>query len=141
MDEHSSATACILSLFYHRTDSVVVVEILLLLEALTHGNPQIQQIVAFNEGFDKLLRVCMEAREKDLRKEKGNYGVLMEDCLRLINNLLKRNTNVQVTLTLAYCVMRCADVAAVRRCLWIMWCMWPLSSSYRKANNAVTCYC
>jgi len=41
-------------------------EILLLLEALTHGNSDIQKIVAFNGVFDRLLGIV---------KEEGGFGV------------------------------------------------------------------
>jgi hypothetical protein len=63
-------------------------ETLLLLEALTHHNPNIQKIVAFEGCFDHLFRIV---------SDEGSYdgGIIVEDCLRLINNLLDDNLSNQ----------------------------------------------
>lgn len=57
---------------------------LLLLINLTKGNANIQKIVAFENAFDKLFEVI---------KDEGwtNGGIVVEDCLLLMLNLLKNN--------------------------------------------------
>lgn len=57
---------------------------LLLLINLTKGNANIQKIVAFENAFDKLF---------DVIKDEGwtDGGIVVEDCLLLMLNLLKNN--------------------------------------------------
>lgn len=59
---------------------------LLLLIQLTKSNANIQKIVAFENAFDKLF---------DVIKEEGytDGGIVVEDCLLLMLNLLKNNTS------------------------------------------------
>ncbi|KAF5291451.1 hypothetical protein FQR65_LT01762 [Abscondita terminalis] len=59
---------------------------LLLLIQLTKGNANIQKIVAFENAFDRLF---------DVIKEEGwvDGGIVVEDCLLLMLNLLKNNTS------------------------------------------------
>lgn len=59
---------------------------LLLLINLTKANANIQKIVAFENAFDKLF---------DVIKEEGwtDGGIVVEDCLLLMLNLLKNNTS------------------------------------------------
>lgn len=61
---------------------------LLLLIQLTKGNANIQKIVAFENAFDKLF---------DVISEEGNCdgGIVVEDCLILMLNLLKNNLSNQ----------------------------------------------
>ena len=61
---------------------------LLLLIQLTKGNASIQKIVAFENAFERLL---------DIVSEEGNSdgGIVVEDCLLLVLNLLKNNTSNQ----------------------------------------------
>ncbi|KAG2466050.1 USO1 factor, partial [Polypterus senegalus] len=61
---------------------------LLLLQQLTKGNAAIQKIVAFENAFERLL---------DIITEEGNSdgGIVVEDCLLLILNLLKNNSSNQ----------------------------------------------
>lgn len=56
----------------------------LLLQALTRSNGAIQKIVAFENAFERLL---------DIITEEGNSdgGIVVEDCLILLQNLLKNN--------------------------------------------------
>ncbi|XP_022085188.1 general vesicular transport factor p115-like [Acanthaster planci] len=61
---------------------------LLLLTALTKGNANIQKIVAFENAFDLLLRIIMEEGGSD-------GGIVVEDCLQLLLNLLKKNSSNQ----------------------------------------------
>lgn len=59
---------------------------LLLLIQLTKSNANIQKIVAFENAFDRLF---------DVIKEEGwtDGGIVVEDCLLLMLNLLKNNTS------------------------------------------------
>ncbi|XP_072261656.1 general vesicular transport factor p115 isoform X3 [Pyxicephalus adspersus] len=61
---------------------------LLLLQQLTKGNAAIQKIVAFENAFERLL---------DIITEEGNSdgGIVVEDCLILLQNLLKYNSSNQ----------------------------------------------
>ncbi|XP_046673998.1 general vesicular transport factor p115 [Homalodisca vitripennis] len=63
-------------------------EALLLLIQLTKGNANIQKIVAFENAFDRLF---------DVIKEEGGAdgGIVVEDCLLLMLNLLRNNTSNQ----------------------------------------------
>ncbi|XP_058152803.1 general vesicular transport factor p115 isoform X3 [Dasypus novemcinctus] len=60
----------------------------LLLQALTRSNGAIQKIVAFENAFERLL---------DIITEEGNSdgGIVVEDCLILLQNLLKNNNSNQ----------------------------------------------
>ncbi|KAJ8960681.1 hypothetical protein NQ314_006039, partial [Rhamnusium bicolor] len=59
---------------------------LLLLTNLTKSNANIQKIVAFENAFDRLF---------DVIKEEGwtDGGIVVEDCMLLMLNLLKNNTS------------------------------------------------
>ncbi|ALC48620.1 p115 [Drosophila busckii] len=61
-------------------------DVLLLLVELTKSNSNIQKIVAFENAFDRLF---------DIVQEEGNSdgGIVVEDCLILLLNLLKNNTS------------------------------------------------
>jgi Uso1 / p115 like vesicle tethering protein, head region/Armadillo tether-repeat of vescicular transport factor len=61
---------------------------LLLLIQLTKGNANIQKIVAFENAFDKLFDVMIEEGCSD-------GGIVVEDCLILMLNLLKNNPSNQ----------------------------------------------
>ena len=72
------------------TDSRDVIrnDALLLLQQLTRLNRQIQKIVAFENGFDRLLAIM---QEEDL----SDGGIVVEDCLHIMYNLLKGNNSNQ----------------------------------------------
>ncbi|XP_075238640.1 general vesicular transport factor p115 isoform X2 [Lycorma delicatula] len=61
---------------------------LLLLIQLSKGNANIQKIVAFENAFDRLFGVISEEGYAD-------GGVVVEDCLLLMLNLLRNNTSNQ----------------------------------------------
>lgn len=61
---------------------------LLLLLQLTRSNRQIQKIVAFDNAFDRLLGVIQEEGWSD-------GGIVVEDCLMIIHNLLNGNNSNQ----------------------------------------------
>ncbi|PNF28010.1 General vesicular transport factor p115 [Cryptotermes secundus] len=61
---------------------------LLLLVQLTKGNANIQKIVAFQSAFDRLFDVISEEGYSD-------GGIVVEDCLLLMLNLLRNNNSNQ----------------------------------------------
>ncbi|CAI9561020.1 unnamed protein product [Staurois parvus] len=61
---------------------------LLLLQQLTKGNAAIQKIVAFESAFERLLDIITEEGSSD-------GGIVVEDCLILLQNLLKYNNSNQ----------------------------------------------
>ncbi|GAB0092238.1 General vesicular transport factor p115 [Sergentomyia squamirostris] len=63
-------------------------DVLLLLIQLTKGNANIQKIVAFENAFDRLFDVIREEGCSD-------GGIVVEDCLILMINLLKNNSSNQ----------------------------------------------
>ncbi|CAF0903996.1 unnamed protein product [Adineta ricciae] len=61
---------------------------LLLLQILTQSNANIQKIVSFENGFERLFEI--------LSSEGGcEGGVIVQDCLTVLLNLLKNNTSNQ----------------------------------------------
>ncbi|KAG8186280.1 hypothetical protein JTE90_004624 [Oedothorax gibbosus] len=70
------------------TREIIRNDTLLLLEHLTKSNANIQKIVAFENGFDKLLHVISDEGYSD-------GGVIVGDCLRVMLTLLKNNTSNQ----------------------------------------------
>lgn len=61
---------------------------LILLIHLTKGNANIQKIVAFENAFDRLFDVIADEGYAD-------GGIVVEDCLFIVHNLLKNNTSNQ----------------------------------------------
>ncbi|XP_063386837.1 general vesicular transport factor p115 [Cydia fagiglandana] len=61
-------------------------ETLLLLIKLTRGNANIQKIVAFENAFDRLFDIVSSEGFSD-------GGIIVEDCLLLMLNLLKNNSS------------------------------------------------
>ena len=61
---------------------------LLLLIQLTKGNANLQKIVAFENAFDKLVDIIQS-------EEFSDGGIVVEDCLRLMLNLLRNNPSNQ----------------------------------------------
>lgn len=60
-------------------------ELLLLLKGVTEKNQEIQKIVAFADAFPKLLAVIDS-------EGRSNGGIIVQDCLHIINNLLRGNS-------------------------------------------------
>jgi uncharacterized membrane protein len=67
---------------------VILRQTLLLLKQLTKGNANIQKIVAFENAFDRLFDVISE-------EGYASGGIVVEDCLLLMLNLLRNNTSNQ----------------------------------------------
>ncbi|KAK8485578.1 hypothetical protein V6N11_057162 [Hibiscus sabdariffa] len=66
-------------------------EALLLLTYLTHEAEEIQKIVVFEGAFEKIFSI--------MKEEGGSEGgVVVQDCLELLNNLLRSNASNQVLL-------------------------------------------
>nr|KAG5702771.1 hypothetical protein BaRGS_003645 [Batillaria attramentaria] len=61
---------------------------LLLLNQLTKGHANIQKIVAFENAFERILDIIVEEGASD-------GGIVVEDCLLLLLNLLKNNASNQ----------------------------------------------
>lgn len=61
---------------------------LLLLNQLTKGHANIQKIVAFENAFERILDIIIEEGASD-------GGIVVEDCLLLLLNLLKNNASNQ----------------------------------------------
>lgn len=55
---------------------------------LTKGNANIQKIVAFDNAFERLLDIILEEGYSD-------GGIVVEDCLLLLINLLQNNPSNQ----------------------------------------------
>jgi hypothetical protein len=72
-------------------------EALLLLQALTTSNPAIQKIIAFNGAFERLMAIV---------SEEGNLsgGIIVEDCLHVVENLVRNNRSNQTLFCEAGCV-------------------------------------
>ncbi|RUP43386.1 LOW QUALITY PROTEIN: hypothetical protein BC936DRAFT_137259, partial [Jimgerdemannia flammicorona] len=65
-----------------------VVKGLLLLISLTESNADIQKIVAFDNAFERLLAIIDD-------EEGISGGIIVQDCLQLIHNLLRYNVSNQ----------------------------------------------
>jgi len=67
----------------------VHIEGLLLLISLTESNADLQKIVAFENAFERLLAII---------EEEGaiSGGIIVQDCLQLVQNLLRYNVSNQV---------------------------------------------
>jgi len=68
---------------------ITYAETLLVLIALTEGNPEIQKLVAFENAFEILFVI--------IEQEGGvDGGIVVQDCLQLLANLLRYNSSNQV---------------------------------------------
>ena len=74
-----------------------------MLTQLTKGNANIQKIVAFEGAFDRLYDVIVE-------EGTAEGGIVVEDCLLLMLNLLKNNASNQS-------FFREGEAAQMRSCL------------------------
>lgn len=61
---------------------------ILLLVQLTRGNTNLQKIVAFENAFDRIFEILAA-------EDYSDGGVVVEDCLIVLQNLLKNNTSNQ----------------------------------------------
>lgn len=79
------------------TREIIRNDALLLLINLTRGNANIQKIVAFENAFDRLYDVIQEEGCSD-------GGIVVEDCLKLMLNLLKNNSSNQQFFKVCTCI-------------------------------------
>ena len=70
------------------TREVIRNDALLLVLQLTRSNSQIQKIVAFENAFERVLSIVQEEGLSD-------GGIVVEDCIRIMLNLLRGNTSNQ----------------------------------------------
>lgn len=75
--------------FLSFTSGTYHAEGLLLLISLTESNADIQKIVAFDNAFERLLAIIDD-------EEGISGGIIVQDCLQLIQNLLRYNVSNQV---------------------------------------------
>ncbi len=75
-------------LFIQNYNFFALLQTLLLLIQLTKGNANIQKIVAFENAFDRLFEVINEEGFAD-------GGIVVEDCLLFMLNLLRNNASNQ----------------------------------------------
>jgi len=71
----------------------------LVLIGLTDGNPEIQKLVAFENAFELLFAI--------IEQEGGvDGGIVVQDCLQLLGNLLRYNSSNQVRFLWLYVLMQ-----------------------------------
>lgn len=85
---------------------MTILEGLLLLIALTQSSPEIQKLVAFENGFDRVFNL--------VNSEGGlnHGGVIIQDCLSLLANLLRLNVSNQSLFRETGCVPKLAKLIA-----------------------------
>ena len=71
------------------TFNLLMPETLLVLIGLTDGNPEIQKLVAFENAFELLFAIVEQEGGVD-------GGIVVQDCLQLLANLLRYNSSNQV---------------------------------------------
>jgi len=87
------------TLFDFGSETTKKKEGLLLLIALTQSNADIQKIIAFESAFERLLSIITE-------EGAAEGGIIVQDCLTLVHNLLRYNVSNQVSnnlYSLAFC--------------------------------------
>ena len=83
------------------TRDIIRNEGLLLLISLTHSNAEIQKIIAFENAFDRLLAIILAEGATD-------GGIVVEDCLHLVSNLLRHNASNQNFFRETSCIQKLA---------------------------------
>lgn len=76
---------------------------LLLLTELTKSNTEIKKIVAFQDGFELLFKIM---EEEDI----ASGGIIVQDCLVFLNNLLRDNTANQNHFRIVGCIHKIKNV-------------------------------
>lgn len=95
-------------------DEVIRNEVLLLMIELTKSDVQIQKIVAFENAFEKIFNI--------IEQEGQSEGVIIvEDCLRLAQNLLRKNESNQTYFREIGCVQRIVPFMNIRTGEGSMW--------------------
>eukprot|EP00123_Amoebidium_parasiticum_P012785 comp21575_c0_seq1/m.30146 comp21575_c0_seq1/g.30146 ORF comp21575_c0_seq1/g.30146 comp21575_c0_seq1/m.30146 type:complete len:778 (-) comp21575_c0_seq1:11-2344(-) len=81
-------------------------EALLLLIQLTKANPAIQKLVVFENAFDRLLGIIVGEGLSD-------GGLIVQDCLHILHNLLRKNISNQNYFRETSCMKRLAPFLSV----------------------------
>lgn len=76
---------------------------LLLLTELTKSNTEIKKIVAFQDGFELLMNIMEE-------ENLSSGGIVVQDCLMLMNNLLRDNTANQNHFRIIGCIHKIKNI-------------------------------
>jgi hypothetical protein len=79
---------------------LIILEGLLLLTGLTPSSPELQKLVAFENAFDKIMNLIIA--EGSL----SQGGIVVQDCLSLLANLLRLNVSNQSFFRETGCVPR-----------------------------------
>ncbi|KAL2641338.1 hypothetical protein R1flu_008925 [Riccia fluitans] len=83
-------------------------EALLLLTYLTRAAEEIQKIVVFEGAFEKIFAIIAE--------EGGSEGgIIVQDCLELLNNLLRNNSSNQIFLRETYGLQQIVHLLRLRK--------------------------
>ncbi|KAL3691527.1 hypothetical protein R1sor_005178 [Riccia sorocarpa] len=83
-------------------------EALLLLTYLTRAAEEIQKIVVFEGAFEKIFAIIAE--------EGGSEGgIIVQDCLELLNNLLRNNSSNQIFLRETYGLQQIVQLLKLRK--------------------------
>eukprot|EP01114_Cavostelium_apophysatum_P021398 TRINITY_DN7452_c0_g1_i1.p1 TRINITY_DN7452_c0_g1~~TRINITY_DN7452_c0_g1_i1.p1 ORF type:complete len:901 (+),score=274.81 TRINITY_DN7452_c0_g1_i1:141-2843(+) len=89
-------------------------EALLLLLGLTKSNQEIQKIITFEGAFEILLNIIYEEGLSD-------GSIVVQDCLQLINNLLKGNVSNQNYFRETSCIKKLPPLLQLARTdMWIL---------------------
>lgn len=87
-------------------------EALLLLIEISKTNVELQKVIAFENGFENLLSIIES-------EGYANGGIVVQDCLTLINNLLSGNTSNQNHFREMNCIKRLPDLLKIEQSdLW-----------------------
>ena len=81
---------------------------LLFLIQLTATNSDIQKIVAFENAFERLFSIIFEEGSTE-------GGIIVQDCLQLMHNLLHNNTSNQNLFRETSCIKRVPKMFAISR--------------------------
>ncbi|ORY01697.1 hypothetical protein K493DRAFT_209243 [Basidiobolus meristosporus CBS 931.73] len=76
---------------------------LLLLTSITQSNADIQKIIAFENAFERLLEIISHEGGVD-------GGIVVQDCIHLVQNLLKFNVSNQTYFRETSCIQRIAPL-------------------------------
>eukprot|EP00126_Sphaerothecum_destruens_P013143 Sdes_comp22488_c0_seq1m20936 len=84
------------------TREIIRNEGLLLLIQLTASNPSIQKIVTFENAFERLTSIILEEGLSD-------GGIIVQDCLHMMHNLLRNNVSNQNYFRETSCIPKIAQ--------------------------------
>lgn len=85
---------------------------------LTRSNVEIQKIVAFGARDGSAFEMLLAIIEKE---GLGNGGIVVQDCLHLLNNLLRGNTSNQNFFRETRCLNRLPPLLALEKSdMWIL---------------------